>query len=328
MDKPQHILITGGAGFIGSRLSKYLLNKGLRITVIDNLSTGTFENILKLTYNPDFEFIEADICDYNFHLAQNPDVIYHLAATVGVDKVVNSPVETLKNNILSTMNVLDIAEKFNCKLVLFSSSEVYGNTTNLPMKEEQDYNIGLCKYSRWSYSVSKIVDEFLAYAYNQRGLDCVVVRLFNVIGKGQSGRYGMVVPRFIEAALKSENLSVFGDGLQTRCFCDIRDIISGLYKIISLPVNGFHLFNLGNNIEISIIELAKTIIKLTGSNSKIDFIPYSMLGSGFEDLRRRIPDLSKAKEILDWEPQYTLNNSIEDIISDYIRVEYAKCFQY
>jgi len=326
MEIIKHILITGGAGFIGSHLSKYLLNQRLQVTVIDNLSTGSFENIEILIDNSDFQFIYADICDNNFQVSTKPDIIFHLASTVGVDIVVNDPVNTLKNNIHSTLNVLNMAEKYNCRLVLFSSSEVYGNCEKFPLSEEQNYNIGSYKYSRWSYAVSKIVDEILAFSYNQRGLDCVVVRLFNVIGPFQSSRYGMVVPRFIKAALNSENLYIYGDGQQTRCFCDVRDIIYGLYKLLFLPENGFLLLNLGGDNEVSILDLAKRVIELTDSTSKIEFVQYEKLHTGFIDICRRVPDLEIARKLLNWNPNYSLQDSLTEIIIENKRLKNDKRF--
>jgi UDP-glucose 4-epimerase len=304
-------LITGGAGFIGSHLSDALTNRGNSVTVIDNLSTG------KNTFKSSVNFIEGSIFDFSLmdKLVSQNDYVLHLAAAVGVFNIVNKPLESLMTNIKGTEIILELCEKYNKPILVTSTSEVYGKNNNVPLSEDSDRVLGSPLLSRWSYSEAKAVDESMAYFYHQeKGLEVRLVRLFNTVGPRQVGYYGMVVPRFVSAALKDEPLSVYGSGDQIRSFCHIEDAVRALLLVIDSDEAIGQVFNIGNNQQISIMELANKVIEVTGSSSRIEQIPYEKAyTAGFEDMQRRVPDISKIKQVLGWEPKINLDQIIKDI---------------
>jgi len=304
-------LITGGAGFIGSYLSESLTARGDSVTVVDNLSTG--KNIL----NNSVEFIEGSIFDRNLMeaLISKNDQVLHLAAAVGVLNIVNKPLESLMTNIKGTEIILELCSKYNKPVLITSTSEVYGKNNNVPLNEESDRVLGSPLLSRWSYSEAKAIDESMAYFYFQeKGLPIRLVRLFNTVGPRQVGNYGMVLPRFVGAALKNEPLSVYGSGDQIRCFCHVLDAVRGLLLVIDSDKAVGQVFNVGNNQQISIMELAKKVIEITGSKSSIEKIAYEKAyPEGFEDMQRRVPDISKIRLVLGWSPEINLDQIIKDI---------------
>ena len=304
-------LITGGAGFIGSYLSESLTARGDSVTVVDNLSTG--KNIL----NSYVEFIEGSIFDRNLMeaLISKNDQVLHLAAAVGVLNIVNKPLESLMTNIKGTEIILELCSKYNKPVLITSTSEVYGKNNNVPLNEESDRVLGSPLLSRWSYSEAKAIDESMAYFYFQeKGLPIRLVRLFNTVGPRQVGNYGMVLPRFVGAALKNEPLSVYGSGDQIRCFCHVLDAVRGLLLVIDSDKAVGQVFNVGNNQQISIMELAKKVIEITGSKSSIEKIAYEKAyPEGFEDMQRRVPDISKIRLVLGWSPEINLDQIIKDI---------------
>ena len=310
-------LITGGSGFIGSHLTAALLKKGDSVVVLDNLSTGDTENLKDLIANPNLEIVSGSILDNALvdSLVAKVDQVLHLAAAVGVFNIVNNPLESLETNIGGTENVLDACAKYSKPFFLTSSSEIYGKNTDVPLNEESNRIVGSPLKSRWSYSEAKAIDESLAYFhYTQNKLPIRIVRLFNTVGPRQIGQYGMVVPRFVSAAISGEAISVYGDGKQSRSFCHIDDVIEALLLILASPRAIGQVYNVGNNFEISIGDLAKKVIEITKSSSKIEFKPYAdAYGPGFEDLERRVPDISKMKADLGWAPRRDLTQVIEDI---------------
>ena len=310
-------LITGGAGFIGSHLTAALLKKGDSVVVLDNLSTGDTKNLKDLIANPNLEIVSGSILDNALvdSLVAKVDQVLHLAAAVGVFNIVNNPLESLETNIGGTEKVLDACAKYSKPFFLTSSSEIYGKNTDVPLNEESNRIVGSPLKSRWSYSEAKAIDESLAYFhYTQNKLPIRIVRLFNTVGPRQIGQYGMVVPRFVSAAISGEAISVYGDGKQSRSFCHIDDVIEALLLIIASPKAIGQVYNVGNNFEISIADLAKKVIEVTKSSSGIEFKPYAdAYGPGFEDLERRVPDISKIKADLDWSPKRDLTQVIEDI---------------
>jgi UDP-glucose 4-epimerase len=321
-----HALITGGAGFIGSHLAEWLLAAGQQVTVVDNLSTGQFANIEALQDQSGFHFAIEDI--RNIHvldrLVSECDVIYHLAAAVGVQKIISEPIATIEVNIGGTEIVLQTARRYRKKVLIASTSEVYGKGVRFPFHEDDDRLLGATTRSRWSYAASKAVDEFLALAYHREvGLPVVIVRLFNTVGPRQSGQYGMVLPRFAQAALRNDPIPVYGDGQQQRCFCNVRDVVNALHRLVESPAAVGEVFNVGSNEEISILRLAERVQTRAGSQSEIKLIPYEQAyEAGFEDFQRRIPDLSKIQSVIEWEPALALDETIDQII-DYQRKELA-----
>jgi len=323
------VLITGGAGFIGSHLADALIKHGHQVAIIDDLSTGRMENFAHLKAMPQFQFAVETIDNETVmdRLVSECDVIYHLAAAVGVELIINRPVEVIERCVLGTDSVLRVATRYRKKVILTSTSEVYGKNTQVPFDEEADRILGSTTRSRWSYSCAKAIDEFLALAFHkERQLPIVITRLFNTVGPRQMGQYGMVVPRFVESALQGKPLRVFGDGTQSRCFCHVADVVRGLMGLAMEPKAEGQIFNLGNDQEISITGLAEHIIKITGSKSEIVTIPYSeAYGAGFEDMQRRVPDLSKIHSMIGYKPEIGLDRIITDI-ADYQRTSQASHF--
>ncbi len=314
----KNILITGGAGFIGSHLCEALLGKGHNVVAIDDLSTGRLSNIQHLRSSHNFQFVRETINNTLVldRLTSEADIVIHLAAAVGVKLIVEDPVRTIRTNIMGTEAVLSTANRYGCRVLVASTSEVYGKGLRVPFREEDDCLIGPTTHSRWAYATSKAVDEFLGLAYNAEfGLPVVIVRLFNTIGPRQTGQYGMVVPRFIRQALLNQPISVYSDGKQTRCFADVADIVGALERLLEHPAASGQVFNIGSTEEVTILELAQRIIQLTGSQSKIEFIPYDQAyAPGFEDMRRRVPSLEKISRLIDYAPQYKLDDTLQRII--------------
>ena len=315
-------LVTGGAGFIGSHLCEGLLESGWDVSVIDDLSTGRRSNIEKILDNRRFEFIEGNVRDVKVMegLAAECDVIFHLAAAVGVQLIVDRPVHTIETNIHGTEVVLEVANRLKKKVVLTSTSEVYGKNERVPFCEDDDTVMGSTRFSRWSYACSKAIDEFLAFAYHdQFGLDVVVVRIFNTIGPRQVGQYGMVVPRFIQWALKDEPVLIYGDGQQSRCFVYVGDVVEGLIGLINSDNAGGRVYNIGSDEEVTIEGLADLIIAKTGSKSKKRFVPYeAAYGKAFDDMARRVPSLERIRGQIGYERSKNLEQTLE-IIVNYLR---------
>jgi UDP-glucose 4-epimerase len=315
------ILITGGAGFIGSHLAEKLLLEGHSVVIIDDLSTGRLENIEHLKPNKNFTFVIGSILDKVIleKLVAGTQQIYHLAAAVGVKYIIENPLSSLRTNIIGTENVLDLANKYKCKVLITSTSEIYGKSEKVTFSENDDRLLGTTYISRWGYSCSKAVDEFLSLAfYREKKLPVVIVRCFNTVGPRQTGQYGMVVPKFVKSALLGQPLVIYGDGKQSRCFADVADVIDAFTKLMNDPKCEGEIFNVGNNEEITIVELAEKIKSMTKSKSKIEFMTYEdAFEEGFEDMRRRMPDLSKLEKFIGYKPKYNLNTIIKRIIDYY-----------
>lgn len=311
-------MITGGAGFVGSFLAEELLKRGYAIVAVDNLSTGRLENIAHLRDNPDFEFITGTIMDESLmdKLIGQSMRVFHLAAAVGVRLIIERPVETIETNIMGTEIIYKYANKHKKKVIIASTSEVYGKNNEIPFKETDDSVYGPTTKSRWSYACSKAIDEFLALAYfHEKKLPLVIVRLFNTIGPRQTGRYGMVVPNFVQQALLGHPITVFGDGEQTRCFANVRDVVWAIAELAEKPQAEGKVFNIGTREVISIKDLALKIKRLCNSNSEISFTPYDdAFEAGFEDMKRRMPDISRAHEMIGFEPRFDLEQTIKEII--------------
>lgn len=314
-------LITGGAGFIGSHLAERLLGEGHEVLVVDNLSTGRFANIRHLESNPRFRFVLGTILDERLmkELVEQCDEVYHLAAAVGVEYIINNPLQSLTTNIRGTEIVLEMANRGKQKVIIASTSEIYGKNGSKPFKEDDDRILGSTRINRWSYATTKAVDEFLALAYwKERKVPVVIVRFFNVIGPLQTGEYGMVVPRFVKQALLNRSITVYGDGEQRRCFTDISDAIDGLLALVRHSDAVGEIFNLGTSEEISINALALKIKEMTESTSPIEYIPYEQVyGSSYEDMKYRVPDLGKIRALVNYEPKVTLDEALAKIIEFY-----------
>jgi UDP-glucose 4-epimerase len=310
-------LVTGGAGFIGSHLCEALLEKGHRVRVLDDLSTGSMDNIRHLKEHPGFRYTidSAGNSTLVAELVDEADVVYHLAAAVGVDLIVESPVRTIETNVHCTEVVLAHANKKKKPVVIASTSEVYGKSTALPFSEDGDMTFGTSTVGRWAYACSKALDEFLAIAYyKERKLPTTVVRLFNTVGPRQTGRYGMVLPRFVRQAVADQPLSVFGDGTQTRCFCHVADVVDGLLRLLDHETSG-QVFNIGSTEEISMLDLAHRVVGLAASASDIQLVPYEeAFEAGYEDMERRVPDIRKIGALTGWEPTRTLDEIVADVI--------------
>ena len=308
-------LITGGAGFIGSHLAEKLIARGDQVVIFDNLSTGSANNLSGIKEKVKFE--EGNILDKSVidKLVADSDYVVHLAAALGVFNIVNKPLESLKTNLQGSEIVLEACDKYRKPVLVASTSEIYGKNDKVPLNEEDDRIIGHPLKSRWSYSEAKAVDESLAYFYYlENKLPIRIVRFFNTVGPRQVGHYGMVVPRFVSAALKNEPLSVYGSGDQIRCFCHVTDAVRGLLLVMDSDKAVGEVFNVGNNQQISIMELAKKVIEITGSNSTIEKIAYEKAyPQGFEDMQRRVPDISTIKQVLGWTPEINLDQIIKDI---------------
>jgi UDP-glucose 4-epimerase len=313
-------LITGGAGFIGSHLADRLVADGHHVMVLDDLSTGRYTNIEHLLDRPDVEFalgsvLNAEVTD---DLVRRADVVFHLAAAVGVELIVEKPLESLRTNVQGSEVVMEKCHKYGTPVLVTSTSEIYGKNSSDLLGEEDDRILGSPLKSRWSYSEAKAIEEVLAYTYwKQKGLHTVITRLFNTVGPRQTGRYGMVIPRFVNQALRGEPLTVYGDGGQTRCFCFVGDVVDALVKLIDHPEAPGQAINVGSAEEVSITELANRVIALTGSDSKIRYVGYGeAYEEGFEDMPRRIPDTTRARNLIGFEPTVDLTGIIERVIEE------------
>jgi UDP-glucose 4-epimerase len=316
-------LITGGAGFIGSHLSERLLAEGHNVTVLDDLSTGREANVRHLLDRDDFQLVNDSVENESTvgTLMARCDAVFHLASAVGVQLVADEPVRTIRTTIHGTEVVLESANKYRRPILITSSSEVYGKGSRVPFSEDDDVVMGATRFSRWCYAYSKGIDEFLALAYHKQfGLPTVVVRLFNTVGPRQVGMYGMVLPRFVEAALSNRPLQVYGDGRQTRCFCHVSDVVGALIKLIAAPGVVGEVFNLGSDEEVSIEELARRVIRLAGSASKVERLSYEQAyGQQFDDMMRRVPKIEKINRAIGFQPTMKLDQIIESVIAEHRR---------
>jgi UDP-glucose 4-epimerase len=314
-------LVTGGAGFIGSHLTERLLDRGDRVVVLDNLSTGRLENLAAVRDHPELQFVQGSVLDPLVvdECTRHADVVVHLAAAVGVRLIVEQPLKSFTTNIRGAEVVLEAAHRYRCLALVASSSEVYGKNDSGPLAETADCVLGNPVVARWAYATAKTVNEILALTYHrERGLATVVVRLFNTVGPRQSPSYGMVIPNFVRQALHGESLTVFGDGGQSRCFCHVDDIVRALTGLLDAPASHGEVFNLGAPAhEITMADLARMVIDRTASTSGLRLVPYDQAyEAGFEDMYRRVPDTGKVRAALGWQPQHTLDNILDDAIAD------------
>mgnify|MGYP001063863970 CR=1 FL=1 len=311
-------LVTGGAGFIGSHLAERLLTDGNRVVVADNLSTGSLGNIESCKNKAEFNFVEGDIRDAELidNLVERSEMVFHLAAAVGVKLIADRPVHTIETNISGTEVVLDAANKHNKSVFIASSSEVYGKNEAVPFQEDDDIVLGSTRMPRWSYACSKAIDEFLALAFHkQYGLRAVIGRFFNTVGPRQSGQYGMVVPRFVQWALKGKPVSIYGTGQQKRCFCNVEDVVDAVIGLMDCEQAAGNVYNIGSAEEISIEGLADKIIEMTDSKSKKEFVAYEeAYGMPMEDMMRRVPSLERIKKAIGWKPKTSLTETLQTII--------------
>ena len=311
-------LVTGGSGFVGSHLCERLLAEGNEVLVLDNLSTGRYGNIAHLEGEKGFELRVGSVNDYHFveEAVRECQAVYHLASAVGVRLIVDQPVLTIESIVNGTDNVLRASSRYRRKVLITSTSEVYGKSDKLPFREDGDSVIGATTTRRWAYACAKALDEFLGLAHwHETRLPVVIVRLFNTVGPRQTGQYGMVIPRFVSQALKGEPITVYGDGTQSRCFGHVQDIIGGIVGLMKHPDSAGQVFNIGNDQETSILELAQRVLDLTGSKSGIKIIPFSeAYPAGFEDMQRRLPDLSKIRRTIGYEPTRNLDQILKDVI--------------
>ena len=312
-------LLTGGAGFVGSHLAEALLDRGHQVIVLDDLSTGSMDNIVPLKTRPGFEYVIDTMMNEprTAELVDRADVVFHLAAAVGVKLIVEAPVRTIETNVHGTEIVLAHASKKGKLVVIFSTSEVYGKSQAVPFQEDADLVIGPTPKQRWAYACSKAIDEFLALAYHrERRLPVIIVRLFNTVGPRQTGRYGMVIPSFVRQALSGEPITVYGNGKQSRAFTYVGDVVDGVIKLVMEPRAVGQVFNIGNSQEITIFELAQRIRSLTESQSDIVFVPYEeAYQAGFEDMPRRVPDLTKIRELIGYQPTMGLEEILQAVIA-------------
>lgn len=320
------VLITGGAGFIGSHLAERCLDRGNEVYIIDDLSTGSMENIRHLKSCENFTYCIDSIRNVPLtaELVDQCDIIYHLAAAVGVRLIVESPVKTIETNINGTDTILTIAAKKRKRVLVASTSEVYGKRERIPFREDDDLVLGPPSKGRWSYACSKAIDEFLAIAYwKEKRVPTVIARLFNTVGPRQTGRYGMVVPSFVRQALHDHEMTVFGDGSQSRCFTHVTDVVNALIGLAEHPQAVGEIYNIGSQQEITILDLARRIKQLTSSDSRIVFVPYDeAYEEGFEDMMRRVPDVSKIHNLIGYVPTTTLDETLTSVI-DYEQARLA-----
>lgn len=313
------VLITGGAGFIGSHLADAYVQRGDDVLVIDDLSTGTIENIRHLKDNPKFQYTIDSVHNQpvTAELVDQCDIVFHLAAAVGVKLIVESPVRTIETNVRGTEVVLALANKKKKRVLVASTSEVYGLSADVPFREDGNLVMGATTKGRWSYACSKAIDEFLALAYwREKKLPTTIVRLFNTVGPRQTGRYGMVIPTFVKQALAGRPITVYGDGKQTRCFGYVGDVVGALIKLMDHSESVGSVYNIGSNEEISILKLAEKVKQLTNSKSEIVFVPYDeAYEEGFEDMPRRVPDITKINKLVGFQPDMSLEGILESVIS-------------
>jgi UDP-glucose 4-epimerase len=315
------VLITGGAGFIGSHLAEALLAEGQPVVVIDNLSTGRIGNIAHLIDHPDFQFVNETIHNETVmdRLVSECDLIYHLAGAVGVELIIKDPVRTIETNLIGTETVLRLARRYRRRVLIASTSEVYGKSDDLPFREDSDRIMGPTIKSRWAYAESKAMDEFLALAYHKQfGLPMVICRFFNTVGPRQTGTYGMVIPRLVKQAVNDQPLTVHGDGQQTRCFCNVKDTVGAVIALSREPKAIGEIFNVGSRDEITILDLARRIVARASSRSDIKLIPYDQAyEAGFEDMRRRVPSIDKIAAAIGWQPAIALDQTLDEVIAEF-----------
>jgi len=312
------VLITGGAGFIGSHLCEKLLAQGHNVTTIDDLSTGSHTNIAHLEANENFQLVVDTVLDSHLmnQLIRDCDMIYHLASAVGVQLIIDEPTKTIQTIVEGTRVVLDAARRYRRPVLITSTSEVYGKGSKIPFSEDDDVVLGPTSTRRWLYASAKMLDEFLALAHwYETKLPVIIVRLFNTVGPRQIGQYGMVVPRFVQKALAGEPLTIYGDGQQARCFCHVSDATNAIIRLMDQPQSYGKVINVGSEEEITILNLAKTVIDMTQSKSQITYLTYEQAYTqGFEDMLRRVPDLTRVKELIDHQPDYDLKGVIQSTI--------------
>ncbi len=323
------VLITGGAGFIGSHLADRLHGRGDSIVVVDDLSTGSLDNINQLLGGPRFQFVRDSVCNVSTmtSLVDRCDVVYHLAAAVGVQLIVAQPVHTIETNIHGTEIVLELANKFRRRIVIASTSEVYGKNSKVPFNEDDDTTLGSTRFTRWSYACSKMIDEFLALAYHgQYGLETIICRFFNTVGARQTGTYGMVIPRFVRWAIADEPILIYGTGKQSRCFCNVADIVGALVELVNCDAAIGEVINIGCEQSITIEELADKVIGMVGSLSEKRYLSYEEAYSQpFDDMMIRKPDLSKVQRLISYEPKYGLEQTLEQVIEHERKSREGKC---
>ncbi len=312
------VLVTGGAGFIGSHVAEELLGKGHLVDVVDDLSTGRLQNVQPLLQHPSFRLEVDTVLNATVlsRMMKGCDAVVHLAAAVGVQLIVSDPVGTIETNVKGTEAVLELAERDRKRVLLASTSEVYGKSAKIPFSEDDDLVLGPTNRTRWSYACSKAIDEFLGLAYwTERRVPVTIVRLFNTVGPRQVGRYGMVLPNFVRQAMTNQPLTVFGDGSQSRCFCHVGDAVGALIDLLMKEQTAGEVYNVGSDEEVTIKELADRVIERTNSSSRISFIPYEeAYAPGFEDMRRRVPDLRKLREAIGFSPSYDLDRTIQSVV--------------
>ncbi len=313
-------LITGGAGFIGSHLADKLIKDGHYVVALDDISTGSYKNVNHLLDNHHFELVVDTILNEFIvdKLVNQCDVVFHLAAAVGVDLIVKKPLESMTTNIKGSEMVFQMAQRYRKKILITSTSEIYGKNVDGPLGEDNDRILGSPLKSRWSYSTAKAIDEILAYIYwKEKNLPTIIVRLFNTVGPRQTGAYGMVIPRFVEQALENEPLTVYGDGKQSRCFLNVSDAVNALVMLLEKEGAYGQVFNIGSQEEITIEDLAKKIIDFTKSNSELRYIPYDeAYEEGFEDMQKRVPDISRIKKLISFSPKISLDDTIAQIVEE------------
>jgi UDP-glucose 4-epimerase len=313
-------LVTGGAGFIGSHLAESLLSSGEDVIVLDDLSTGSEQNLSGILDHPSLQFVKGSILDVPLvdELAAQAHTVYHLAAAVGTFTILDRTLESLRTNLHGTENVVNSALRHGARVLIASTSEVYGKNTKVGLREDDDRHIGSPLKNRWSYAEAKAIDETLAYLYSvEHGLQTVIVRLFNTVGPRQTGRYGMVIPRFVRQALAGEPLTVFGTGEQVRCFCHVHDVVPALQALMADSRACGQVFNIGGSEQVSINQLARRVLAILGSSSTVSYVPYeSAYGAGFEDMQRRVPDCAKARQLIGFRPSRSLTDIIQDVAAD------------
>ena len=311
------VLITGGAGFIGSHLADHFIQAGSEVVVLDNLTTGSRDNLRGLGGNAKFVLGDIRNQDLVEELVNDTDLVLHMAAALGVDNIMSDTIESISTNIYGSEVVLQAASKFKKRIFIASTSEIYGKNPKQPLSEEDDRVIGTPQNFRWSYSDAKAIEESIARVlFLEKDLQVTTVRFFNTIGPRQTGKYGMVVPKFIKAALLGEDIQVYGDGKQTRVFCHVTDAVNGLVSLLDEPKSIGDVFNIGGIGEISILNLAEKVVRLTNSKSRIIYIPYSLAyPEGYEDMQRRVPNISKMESLTGWNPKFDLDKAISDILA-------------
>jgi UDP-glucose 4-epimerase len=318
-DRARNILVTGGAGFIGSHLCERLLGAGHTVTAIDDLSTGSLDNIAHLRKNEGFQFVRDTVLNELVmdRLMSEASTVVHLAAAVGVQLIVERPVHTIQTNVAGTEVVLEVAHRYGAKVLIASTSEVYGKGARIPFAEDDDVLLGSTAKSRWAYAASKMVDEFLALAYHrEHALEVVCFRLFNTVGPRQTGHYGMVIPRFVKSGLAGEPITVFGDGTQSRCFCDVSDVVRAIHGLMDSSEAVGRVFNIGGHEEISMLGLAERVRAMTGGKSEIKMVPYSeAYAPGFEDMQRRQPNTARIEAAIGWRPEIDLDATLRRVQS-------------